>query len=81
MAVLPDGGALVSWVEKAQDGAAIRIRRIHPDGTREASTTVALTSPKRASGFPQLTRRGADLYIAWTDIGDPRQVHTAVASL
>ena len=81
VAMLPDGGVLVSWVEKTADGAAIRVRRIHPDGTREASATVAPTSPKRASGFPQLTRRGTDLYIAWTNADDPLQVHTAVATL
>ncbi len=82
VAMLPEGGALVSWVEKIQGGAAIRIRRIHPDGTREASATVAPTSPERASGFPQLTRRGSDLYLAWTDAAtDPTRVHIAVASL
>ena len=80
--LLPDGGVLVSWVEKTSSGAAIRVRRIHPDGTREASATVAPTSPKRASGFPQLARRGTDLYIAWTNAdADPLQLHTAVATL
>ncbi len=82
VAVLPDGGALVSWVEKTPGGAAIRVRRIHADGTREASATVAPTSPKRASGFPQLTRHDATIYIAWTNAdADPLQLHTAIAML
>ena len=82
VALLPDGGALISWVEKTPSGAAIRIRVIHADGTREAAATVAPTSPKRASGFPQLTRHGNYIYIAWTDAAtDALQVHTAVATL
>ncbi len=79
--MLPDGGALISWVEKAADGAEIRVRRVHPDGTRAPSTTVAPTSPARASGFPHLARRGPDIYVAWTDVGDPSTLRTAVATL
>ncbi len=79
--VLPDGGALISWVEKTADGAEIRVRRVHPDGTRAPSTTVASTSSARASGFPRLARRGPDIYVAWTDSAEPSIIRTAVATL
>ena len=79
--MLPDGRALVSWVERTDDGAEIRVRRVQADGTAEAAVRVALTSPERASGFPRLVRSGDHLYMAWTEAGDPIQLHTAVAAL
>ena len=81
LVMLPDGSALISWVEKTADGAGIRVRRVQPDGTRAPSTTVTPTSPRRASGFPHLARRGSDRYVAWTDVGDPSTLRTAVATL
>ncbi len=81
LVMLPDGDALISWIEKTADGAEIRVRRVHPDGTRTPSTTVSPTSPRRASGFPHLARRGPDLYVAWIDVGDPSTLRTAVATL
>lgn len=81
MAMLADGSALVSWVERTDNGAEIRVRRVTPDGTVDPSTLVAETSPQRASGFPQLVRSGDQLLMAWTEAGDTPQVHAAVASL
>lgn len=79
--ILPDGSALVSWVEKTDSGAEIRIRRVHPDGTLDASSVVAATSAARASGFPRMARNGNAIYIAWTEAGHPSSIHTAVATL
>ncbi len=81
LVVLPDGSALISWVEKTADGAEIRVRRVHPDGTHAPSTTVAPTSASRASGFPHLARRGPEIYVAWTDTAAPSTIRTAVAKL
>ena len=81
VAMLPDGSALVTWVEKTETRAAIQARRLHPDGTSTPPVVVAPTSPQRASGFPQLIRQGTTLYVAWTDAGDPHQVRTAIARL
>jgi hypothetical protein len=79
--VLADGSALISWIEKTADAAEIRVRRVHPDGTRAPSTTVASTAAARASGFPHLARSGRALYLAWTDPADPSTIRTAVATL
>ncbi len=78
---LPDGAALVTWVEATDEGAEIRARRVRPDGARAPSFTIARTSPARASGFPRLARSGARVYLAWTEAGEPSAVHTAVAVL
>lgn len=81
VAMLPEGDALVSWVERTDGGAEIRVRRVQEDGTAEAAAFVASTSPQRASGFPRLVRSGEHVYMAWTSAGDPLQLHTAVAAL
>ena len=77
--VLPGGDALVSWIEKTDDDAEIRVRRVHPDGTAAPSITAAPTSAARASGFPHLARRGPEVYLVWTDAADPSAIRTAVA--
>ncbi|MYI84671.1 MAG: exo-alpha-sialidase [Rhodothermaceae bacterium] len=79
--LLQDGSALVSWIENTDDGAEIRVRRVYPDGTPDASSVVAATSASRASGVPRITRNGNAVYIAWTEAGTPPSVRTAVAKL
>lgn len=79
--LLQDGSALVSWIENADEGAEIRVRRVYPDGTLEASSVVAATSASRASGVPRITRNGNAVYIAWTKAGTPLSIRTAVATL
>lgn len=79
--LLQDGSALVSWVENIDDGAEIRVRRVHADGTPDASSVVAGTSASRASGVPRIARNGNALYIAWTEAGTPTSIRTAVATL
>ena len=79
--LLDDGDALVTWLERTGDDAAVRIRRVTPDGTLGPSETVALSSPARASGFPRMARSGDHLVFAWTDIlgEEGSRVRTAVA--
>ena len=79
--LLQDGSALVSWIEKTDDEAETRVRRVHPDGTPDASSVVAATSAARASGVPRMARDGNAVYIAWTEAGQPSSIHTAVATL
>ena len=79
--LLPDGSTMVSWMERVESGAEIRVRRIHPDGTAAESSTVATVSGSRANGFPRMTLKGTFLYIAWTEVGDATDIRTAVAKL
>ncbi len=79
--LLQDGSGLVSWVEKKDGGAEIRVRRVYPDGTLDQSSVVATTSAIRASGFPRMTRSGNTVYITWTEVGESLSIRTSVAML
>ena len=80
VAMLPDGDALVTWVERiGGDTAAVRVRRVKRDGSRGAAMTVASSSAARASGFPKLAVTGSNLVFAWTVPGKPSMVRVAQA--
>lgn len=61
--LLDDKTAMVSWME----GDAIKAAKIHADGTKEPSITIASSSQSRSSGFPQMTKSGNSILFAWTD--------------
>ena len=69
VALLPGGDALVSWLARAADGdgAAVRMRRVAPDGRIGGTSTVTTTSASRAAGFPRIAVRGDRVLVAWTD--------------
>lgn len=72
VALLPDGAALVTWVERVGgDVAAVRARRVARDGTAGAPVTLATSSVARASGFPRTVIAGDRVYFAWTVPGRP----------
>jgi hypothetical protein len=79
--MLADGDALVIWLERADEGAEIRLRRVTAAGERGAAWVVSGTSAARASGFPRIVRSGDDLVFAWTEPGEPSRVRTATARL
>lgn len=81
VALLEGGAALVSWLERAEEGADVRARTVHPDGTLGPAVTVAETSPARASGFPRLVRSADRIFFAWTEAGEPSRLRTAIASV
>jgi hypothetical protein len=71
--LLNNNEALVSWME----GEAIKVAFIDATGRKGKSLTVAHSSEKRASGFPQLTRFNKGALMAWTSPADSA-VRTAV---
>jgi len=76
------GSALVTWIERTGgDTAAVRSRRVHNDGKVGAATTIASSSAKRASGFPQMAVSGSDVFFAWTVPGPTSAVRVARARL
>lgn len=79
--LLPDGAALVCWLEQNGDAGEIRARRVSADGARGSSLTIAETSAQRANGFPRMARNDEEIIFAWTDAGDPAQVRTASAKI
>ena len=78
VALLADGSALVSWLERTAEGGEIRARRVWADGKRGQTVTIATTSVDRASGFPHLVRTGDRIVFAWTEASKPSMVRTAI---
>jgi hypothetical protein len=79
LVLLDDGSALVSWLERREDRARIFLRRARRSGALE-STLVAVTSGSRSSGFPRMVRLGNEIFLAWTEPGEPTLIRTAVLS-
>lgn len=76
--LLDDGSAVVSWLERVDGAAEIRLRRVAPDGASSPASTVSRTSEQRASGFPRMTKSGPMIVLAWTVAeGNVSQVRTA----
>ncbi len=81
VALLRDGSALVSWIERTGgDTAEVRVRRVSPDGTPAPAITVAASSAARASGFPRMVIRGGDAIFAWTEPGKSSAIRLAKLS-
>ena len=78
VAVLRDGSAAVSWVERAKGGTELRVRRVTRDGDTGPAVTVAPAPAGRSAvGVPKLVRTGDRLIFAWRDGG----VRTATLSV
>jgi hypothetical protein len=80
--LLDEGRAVVSWLAGAPGGAEFVAQPFARDGT-VAGPPVLITrsSIERASGFPQMVRSGDRLIFAWTQVGEPPSLRTAVARL
>ena len=78
VALLADGGALVTWIERVGgDTAAVRVRRVRRDGRTGAPMTIASSSAARASGFPRMAITGSTAVFAWTVPGRPSAIRVA----
>lgn len=73
--------ALVSWLERTEEGAVVRARRVGAGGRLGPAIDVAASSGERASGFPRMVRLGQDVVFAWTDPAQPGRVRVAVVPL
>lgn len=77
--LMPNGSAIASWIEFANQRAQFRMRRVEPSGARSQSVTVSNLAGTRASGYPRIARHGDELVLAWTENTEGRpQVQTAV---
>ncbi len=79
--LLPDGRAVVSWLEGAAGSAEIRVQPFTADGPAGTVALVAHSEVARSSGFPQMVVVDGALLFAWTRPGDPPQVQSALARL
>jgi hypothetical protein len=81
VALLPDGSALVSWLEALGQDALLRVQRVSVAGTQAQPVTVARTSAARASGFPRMVVSGDRAYFAWVETKDANRLRTASARI
>lgn len=79
--LLPDGSAVASYIEFADQKADFRLRRVTPDGQRSAPVTISNVAGNRSSGYPRVASSGHELVFAWVDRTAGSHVRTAVASL
>jgi len=78
--LLPDGSAIATWIELADQRAQFRARRVEASGAKSASVVVSGVSGNRASGYPRVAVSGDDVVFAWTDTGEGgSRVQTASA--
>jgi hypothetical protein len=78
--LMPDGSAVASWIEFADQRAQFRIRRVDQSGATSPAMTVSSLAGTRASGYPRIAATGDEIVFAWTETVDGRsQVHTAIA--
>lgn len=80
--LLPDGSALVSWIERTEgNAAAVRLRHVSEREGAGHTFTVAESSTARASGFPRMVAMGSQVYFSWTVSGTPSEVRVARLSI
>ena len=79
--MLPEGAALVSWMETAGKQAEFRVRRVRPDGSIDPSMKITSMSKARKSGFPRMIRKENEIFFAWTHSDSTTAVRSMVATL
>ena len=81
--MLPDGAALATWIEFADQRAQFRARRIERNGTRSVPITIAGIAGSRSSGYPRAAVANGEAVFAWTEStdGGGLRVRTATSPL
>ena len=79
--LLPDGSAVVSWIEVDNDRAQFRVRHLDPSGKKSAAISIAGIENGRTSGYPRLAFANGELLFAWTARQGTLRVKTAAAAL
>ena len=62
--LMSDGSAAVSWTERADEGAQVKMRRIQPGGNRSPSVRVAEVSREE---YPRLAHAPGELLVSWSE--------------
>ncbi|HVR44660.1 MAG TPA: hypothetical protein VMS56_14585 [Thermoanaerobaculia bacterium] len=73
--------AVVTWLERGDEGAEIRTRVVGTDGRAGPAVRVGGSSPARAAGFPRTARLGDRVFYAWTDPTEPPRILLRAANL
>jgi len=62
--LLSDGSAAVTWTERSDERAAVKVRRIQPNGNRSPSVRVADVS---SAEYPRLSHGRGELLFTWSE--------------
>jgi peroxiredoxin len=73
--------AVVTWLDGEGEEAGIRARRVSPRGGAGPSLRIGHSTKARGSGFPRVAASGDDLFMAWTEAGNPSRLRMARVSL
>lgn len=68
--LLPDGSALVTWLELVGNLAEWRVKRFSANGAVLTRWTVGSAPRTREAGFARTALIGRDLFVAWTAAGE-----------
>ncbi len=74
--LLPDGHALIAWVENAGTTAQLLVREVTKDGFQSKATVVA-SGTVRGLGYPRLQSAAGRTMLTWVDDRSPKRVVTA----
>lgn len=80
-ALMPDGSALITWIEKENGKAVFKVRRVTASGALGSPQIVTASSAARSSGFPQIVRTNDEVWFAWTEAGEQPRIKLARAGL
>jgi hypothetical protein len=82
MVLLSGPTAAVTWMERTERAAEIRLALIPTNGNVTQQLTIGSADASRSSGFPRLVHSGGDLVVAWTNVvDDSRRVASAYVEL
>ena len=79
VALLPDGSAVVSWLERSPAKVQLLVRYVAANRHIGSVTTVVFGDPS-ALGYPRITSAGDQAILAWTERGTSSSIHTAFVS-
>jgi len=79
--LLSEKTALVSWIERNDSQAELRIRKVNQDGSMDKSMIVTKLTASRAGGFPKMEAIHDKIYFAWTQTGTISRVRTAMVKI
>ncbi len=80
VALLLDGSAVVSWIERSTGG--LMIQRVRSSERLDQPVKIAPIESDRAAGFPQMLAHPEGLVFAWTDTtGQPSRVRSLLVRI
>ena len=82
VALLPDGSALATWIEFAEQKSSFSMRRVDTSGRMSPITGVSQISGARARGYPRIAVHGDEAIFAWTEnVSGQASIKTAALPL